>query len=83
MPIGLGRNQIMLHECINLDFTSLGHRISCSHKCFLFGNWGYVDAKLYYKMWPCNCLCIVVVQQCWTKLYDDLKGGTCNGVCSP
>jgi len=33
VPVGLGKNQIALHGCIDLDLISLGPQVSCSHIC--------------------------------------------------
>ncbi len=83
VPTCLGGNQTTIHGCTDLNFTKLGHQVSCSHKCFWFGSWGYVGIEPYWKMQPTNCLCIIVIQQQWTELYHDWKGGIRNGVCSP
>lgn len=32
VPRGMGSNQSKLHGCTNLDFTSLGPRVPCSHR---------------------------------------------------
>jgi hypothetical protein len=37
----------------------------------------------HWKMWPTNCLCITITQQCWMKSFNNWKGGICNGVCFP
>ncbi len=80
MSIAMGGNQVAICGCINLDCTKVGFGVSHPCQRVHFNRQCYVRSKQNWKMWPIDCVHILITKQCKEKLYHNWKGSFGDGV---
>jgi len=53
----MGDHKTEVSRCTDLNYTQMGHGVSCPHRCIKASSWAYVGSKSYRKMWSTNCIC--------------------------